>query len=241
MNYTKMLMTGAAAALLTVSGFAADAKAKPAAKAAPKAAAKPAAKTAAVKAAPKVDPFSALPAVVAEMNGKKITRQDIVNFFKKLSPDGQIPAQLTPEIVKNAAYDLINAYIAKTLLDQAMAKVKYTMTSKEIEKVIADQFKAMPEELQKMMITQLSQQKTTMAQHIAKMAANPAMREQIILDGFIKKYVFKQMTVTDAEAQKFYNSNKAQFSMPADSPDTLRASHILIAIKKGSDGKWKKD
>ena len=56
MDYTKMLMTGAAAALLTVSGFAADAKAKPAAKAA----AKPAAKTAAVKAAPKVDPFSAL-------------------------------------------------------------------------------------------------------------------------------------------------------------------------------------
>jgi parvulin-like peptidyl-prolyl isomerase len=36
---------------------------------------------------------------------------------------------------------------------------------------------------------------------------------------------------------KFYNSNKAQFTMPADSPETLRASHILIAFKKGSDGK----
>ena len=240
MSYAKMLMTGAAAALLTVSGFAADAKAKPAAKPAAKAAVKPAAKPAAkaaAKPAAKVDPFSALPAVVAEMNGKKVTRQDIVNFFKKLSPDGQIPAQLTPEIVKSAAYDLVNAYIAKTLLDQAMAKAKFTMSAKEIEKVIADQFKNMPKELYNMMITQLNQQKTTMDQHIKKMAANPAMREQIILDAFIKKYVFKKLNISEADALKFYNSNKSQFTVPADAPDTLRASHILIAVAKGSDGK----
>ena len=91
MDRTKLLMTGAAAALLTFSGFAADAKAKPAAKAKPvaKAAAKPAAKAKNTAKAPakKVDPFSVLPAVVAEMNGKKVTRQEIVNFFKKLSPD----------------------------------------------------------------------------------------------------------------------------------------------------------
>ena len=241
MDRTKLLMTGAAAALLTFSGFAADAKAKPAAKAKPvaKAAAKPAAKAKNTAKAPakKVDPFSVLPAVVAEMNGKKVTRQEIVNFFKKLSPDGKIPEQLTAEMVKASAYELVNAYISKTLVDQAIAKAKFKMSEKEIEKIIKDQFKKMPKELYNMMVTQLSQQKISMKQHIARMAKNPAMREQIVFDTFARKYIIKNVKVTVAEARKFYDANKAQFTVPADAPGTLRASHILIALKKGSDGK----
>jgi parvulin-like peptidyl-prolyl isomerase len=88
-----------------------------------------------------------------------------------------------------------------------------------------------------MMITQLSQQKTTLAQHIAKMAANPAVRERMLFEGFLKKYVVKNVTVSVADAQKYYNANKAQFTVPADAPGTLRASHILIGLAKGSDGK----
>ena len=236
MSYTKMLMTGAAAAVLTFSGFAADAKAKPAKAPAAKTAAKAAAKPA-VKAAPKADPFSVLPAVVAEMNGKKVTRQDIVNFFKKLSPDGQIPAQLTAEMVKQAAYEMVYGYVTQTLFEKAIKDAKFNMSTKEIEKIIADQFKAMPPELNKMLITQLSQQKTTLEQHIAKMAANPAVRERMLFEGFLKKYVVKNVNVTVADAQKYYNANKAQFTVPADAPGTLRASHILIGLAKGSDGK----
>ena len=98
MNCTKLFVTGAAAALVTFSGFAADA-AKPAA---------PAAQPAAKPAAP-ADPFSVLPAVVAEINGKKVTRQELVDFVKKLSPDGKIPAQLTPAKVKNGGHELVHA------------------------------------------------------------------------------------------------------------------------------------
>ena len=152
MNYTKLFFTGAAAAFMTVSGFAADA-AKPAAKA-PAAPAAPAAKPAAA-----VDPFSALPPVVAEMNGKKITRQDIVGFVKKLSPNGQIPPQLTPEMVKAGAYELVQTYINKTLMDQAVAKAKFTMTQQEIEKTVSAQFEKMPEDVKKMFLAQLSAQK----------------------------------------------------------------------------------
>ena len=236
MSYTKMLMTGAAAAVLTISGFAADAKAQVAKAPAAKPAAKAAAKAVA-KSAPKADPFSVLPAVVAEMNGKKVTRQDIVNFFKKLSPDGKIPAQLTAEMVKQAAYEMVYGYVTQSLFEKAIKDAKFTMPTKEIEKILAEQFKAMPPELHKMMITQLSQQKTTLEQHIAKMAANPAVRERMLFEGFLKKYVLKNVTVTVAEAQKYYNANKAQFTVPADAPDTLRASHILIGLAKGSDGK----
>ena len=234
MDYTKMLMTGAAAALLTVSGFAADAKAKPAPKAAPKAAA-PAAKPA--PAAKKADPFSVLPEVVAEMNGKKITRQEIVNYLKQMAPDGKIPEQLTPEMVKSAAYELVYSYVLKNLLTKAMADAKFTMSTKEIEQSIAEQFKNMPDELRKVMITQLEKQKMTLAQHVAKMAENPAMRERVLFESFFQKKVFKNTVVTVAEAKKFYDANKSQFTVPADSPETIRASHILIAVKQGADGK----
>ncbi|MBR2372943.1 MAG: peptidylprolyl isomerase [Lentisphaeria bacterium] len=249
MNYTKLLMTGAAAALLTVPGFAADAKTE-AGKAAKAAAAKAAVANAKkvtvskaqapAKVAPKAakaDPFSVLPAVVAEMNGKKVTRQEIVNFFKKLSPDGQIPEQLTADMVKASAYELVKAYITKTLVDQAIARSKFKMSNKDIIDAIKAQFNKMPKELYNMMVTQLSQQKITLDQHIAKMADNPAMREQIIFDTFARKAILKNVKVTETDAKKFYDTNKSQFTMPADSPETLRASHILIAIKKGSDGK----
>ena len=140
-------------------------------------------------------------------------------------------------MVKANAYELVNAYIAKTLMDQALAKSKFKMSAQEIEKRIADQFKQMPKELYNMMVTQLSQKKTTMAQHIAQMAKNPAVREQIVFEAFAKKYIIKNAKVTVADARKFYDANKAQFTVPADAPGTLRASHILIATKKGSDGK----
>ena len=171
------------------------------------------------------------------MNGKKITRQQIADFFKKLSPDGKIPPQLTPEMVKANAYDLVEAYITKTLVDQAIAKSGIKVSAKEIEKIINDQFKQMPKELYNMMVTQLSQQKITMAQHIAKMASNPAVREEIVFREFARKYILKNVKVTSADARKFYDANKAQFTVPADAPGTLRASHILIATAKGSDGK----
>ena len=240
MNRTKTFFA-AAAALLTVSGFAADAAKAPAAKPAAKPAAQaPAAKTAAkpaAKPAAKADPFSVLPAVVAEMNGRKVTRLEIVNFLKSLSPDGQIPQQLTPEMVKAGGYELVSTYISKKLLDQAIAKAKFVLTAKEIEKTLADRFEKMPPELKRMMVTQLSQQKKTMQQYISELAANPAMREQIIVDAFARKYIVKDLKITDADVRKFYEANKMQFTVPADAPDALRASHILIGVKKGSDGK----
>ena len=234
MDYTKMLMTGAAAALLTVSGFAADAKAKPAPKAAPKAAA-PAAKAAPV--AKKVDPFSVLPEVLAEMNGKKITRQELVNDVKKMSPDGKIPEQLTPEMIKAFAYEWTNRNVLGKLMNKAIADAKFTMSTKEIEQSIADQIKTLPAEYQKMMITQLEQQKLTLAQYITKMVEDPAAREQFLFQNFLQKKVIKNVDVTVAEARKYYDANKAQFTVSADAPGTIRASHILIAVKKGTDGK----
>ena len=228
MNCTKLFITGAAAALVTFSGFAADA-AKPAA---------PAAQPAAKPAAP-ADPFSVLPPVVAEMNGKKVSRQELVDFVKKLSPDGKIPAQLTPEMVRNGGHELVHAYISKTLLDQAIAKAKFTMTKQEIEKAVSAQFEKMPEELRKMLVTQLSAQKKTLPQYISELAANPAMREQIVIESFARKYIIKGAKATEADAKKFYEAHKNEqpLTAPADAPDTLRASHILIAIDKGSDGK----
>ena len=191
----------------------------------------------AAPAAKPADPFSALPPVVAEMNGKKVTRQDIVNFVKKLAPDGKIPPQLTAEMVKSGGHELVHAYISKTLLDQAIARAKFTMTKQEVEKAVSAQFEKMPEELRKMLVTQLSAQKKTLQQYISELAANPAMREQIIIESFARKNIIKGAKATEADAKKYYDANKAQFTVPADTPETLRASHILIAVKEGTDGK----
>ncbi|MBQ7695139.1 MAG: peptidylprolyl isomerase [Lentisphaeria bacterium] len=140
-------------------------------------------------------------------------------------------------MVKSGGHELVHAYISKTLLDQAIARAKFTMTRQEIEKAVSAQFEKMPEELRKMLVTQLSAQKKTLQQYISELAANPAMREQIIIESFARKNIIKGAKATEADAKKYYDANKAQFTVPADTPETLRASHILIAVKEGTDGK----
>lgn len=226
MSYTKLFVAGAAAAFMTASGFAADA-AKPAAKAPAKPAAAPAAPAA--QAAP-ADPFSMLPPVVAEVNGKKVTRQEFADFMKKILAGRQIP----PEVMKFQGHDMVRNYVVMLLVEQAMAKAKFTMSQKEVEKAYAD---SMPPEYKKALDAHLRQQNKTLQQFISEQVANPEIRKGLVLKTFINNQVLNVPKPTEAEARQFYEKNKEQFALPADAPDTLRASHILIAIGKDSDGK----
>jgi len=87
----------------------------------------------------------------------------------------------------------------------------------------------------------LAQQNTTVEQMIAKQSADPMIQESIAIEEFLKKVVFKDVKVTEADALKFYNANPDNFVQPGDPADTLRASHILVMVKENATDKEKKD
>lgn len=59
------------------------------------------------------------------------------------------------------------------------------------------------------------------------------------MDEFIKGKV-GEPAVTEAEARKYYDEHKKEFTTPADQPGTFRASHILIMADDKADDAAKK-
>ena len=110
-------------------------------------------------------------------------------------------------------------------MDLLHAMVKATLES---------ELKTLPKEQIDFISQQLAMQKKTLAQYISETAANPDIQKQVAMQSFLQKNIFKGISVTEAEALKFYNANKQMFETPADPAEAMRASHILIMVEKNA-------
>ena len=231
MKKTVILTALLAAGLTGSSLFAAEAKAAPKAeaKAAPKAEAKVAEK-----------PFwSEWPEKLAEVNGKAITKQQFITEFTKQLPGGK----LTPEInaqLKMMGAELVKSMVINDLMTEAMKKAGIVPSKKMAKEFLEADIKKMPKEQIEFMEKQLAMRKTTLAKYVDEISANPEAQKQIALQSFMQNNIYKGITVTDADAEKFYKSNPALFESPADPADAMRASHILIMVDEKADAKTKK-
>ena len=227
MKKTVLLTALLAAGLTGSSLFAADAKAAP--KAAPKAEAKKA----------EVPFWSEWPEKLAEVNGKAITKQQFITEFTKQLPGGK----LTPEInaqLKMMGAELVKSMVINDLMMDAMAKSGIKPSQKMAKAFLEADIKKMPKEQVEFMEKQLAMRKTTLAKYVDEVSANPEAQKQIALQSFMQNNIYKGITVTDADAEKFYKSNPSLFETPADPADAMRASHILIMVDAKADAKTKK-
>ena len=206
--------------------------AESAAKAPAQAAAKPAEKAAEKP----VDIWASLPAVVAEIDGKPITKQEFVAGIAKEIPEQQLqlfaqlgPAKIAPMLVDN--------YLKMKLVEAEMAKQNIKVGDAEALAEIRAEFAKLPKEQVAFMTQQLKTQGKTVEQYIDEMAKNPAVQKQIAMGRFFTTVVLKDVKVTEADAKAFYDQNADQFKEPADGPDTIRASHILILADDKADAK----
>ena len=226
-----VLLTALLAAGLTGSQlFAADAKA------APKAAAK-----AEAKAAPKAEaPFwSEWPEKLAEVNGKAITKQQFISEFTKQLPGGKLTPEITAQL-KMMRAELVKSMVINDLMMDAMTKAGVKPSRKMAKEFLEADIKKMPKEQIEFMEKQLAMRKTTLAKYVDEVSANPEAQKQIALQSFMQNNIYKGITVTDADAEKFYKSNPSLFETPADPADAMRASHILIMVDEKADAKTKK-
>ena len=214
--YLALLACGAIT--LGAAESAAKAPAPVAAKPAEKAEAKP------------VDIWASLPAVVAEIDGKPITKQEFVAGVAKEIPEQQLQlfTQLGPEQVAKIAPMLVDNYLKMKLIEAEVAKANIKVGEAEARAEIQAEFAKLPKEQIAFMTQQLKTQGKTVEQYIDEMAKNPAVQKQIAMGRFFTAVVLKDVKVSEADAKAFYDKNPEQFKEPADGPDTLRASHILI-------------
>jgi peptidyl-prolyl cis-trans isomerase C len=213
--------------------FAQDAKtaAAPAAKPAVVA---PAAAPAAKPAEKAEDLWGFLPAVVAEVNGKKVTKEDIVKIFTAQFPDGQVPPMFTRQMLEKFAPQVIKQMVDTMVLLNLAEKDGIKPDKKATVIALNEMIKNIPPEQLDMEKQKLAAQNMTMESYIDKTADNKIVQESFAIRQWLDKNVLTNLKATDQEIEAFYKENKANFKVPGDPEGSVRASHILISLKDES-------
>lgn len=214
------------AGAVAFSAGAADAVKPAPAKAAP-------AEKADAKKAPE-DVWKLIPATVAEVDGKSISKDEFVKFLLKSIPDGKIPEGLTAEMIRKEAPGLVKQMVLDQLItaqvEKAGIKPSYEMAKAKLD----ERFKSFNPQQLEMIKMQMAQSGKDFEKLLDEQAKNPQIQKDVAIGEFLQKTVMKTVKVTDEEVRKYYEENKAtQFTEPADQPDTVRASHILIMAEEG--------
>ena len=192
------------------------------------------------KGTPVAKAFDFLPAVVAKVNGKDITKAEFIKAMAQQVPGGMVPEQVPAELLKMQAPQMVEQYVTKMVLDDAFAASKVTVSADEIAAMLKAELAKMPKEQRQMYEQMLKAKGKTVEDEIKSVANDKNAQKMIAFQKFLEGKAGK-VTVTAAEVEKFYKENPNQFKEPADEKDSIRASHILVKVDKDADAKtWEK-
>lgn len=183
--------------------------------------------------APPPDAWASLPDPVAEMDGKPISKQTVIDAFNSQFPGGK-PPPLNPEQIKKAGYGLVNNYVEhQILLD--LAKSKTSVSHDEVVAMLQKTFKDVDPVQLNMLKASLTAQNMTMDSYIQQKANDAITRDTALLIKY-GETLEKDIKVSDAELKKTYDELKDRyFVIPADPAGSMRASHILFAVNDQKD------
>ena len=192
------------------------------------------------KGTPVAEAFAFLPATVAEVNGKAVTKAEFIKAMAAQVPDGMIPAQMPLAMLKMQAPQLVEQYVMKMVLDKALEGSKIVVTEAEIAARIREEIAKMPRDQRNMINEMLKAQGKTIDDVIKMQSANKEAQKMMAFQKFMDSKTGK-ITVDPAEVEKFYKDNPKQFVQPGDEKDSIRASHILVKVDENADEKaWAK-
>ena len=184
--------------------------------------------------------FDFLPAVVAKINGKDVTKTEFINFVAQQVPGGVIPAQMPVDMLKMQAPQMVEQYVTKQVMDKAFADSKVTVSADEVAAQLKSELAKMPKDQRNMYEQMLKAKGKTIDDEIKSVANDKNAQKMIAFQKFLDGKAGK-VTVTPAEVEQFYKANPDQFKESADEPGSIRASHILISVDKNADAKaWEK-
>lgn len=183
---------------------------------------------------------ASLPNVLAKVNGKDVTKAQFINdFLKPQLPGGKLPPmpeeqakEQISQFATMAAPMLVKGYVDQMLLEAAAAKAGFKPSAELVTKLYKEQFAKLPAQQKEMLKMQLQIQNKTEDSYIKEQAANVSVQKMAALQAFIEKDVVSKINISDADIKAYYDKNTKRFTEPADPQDAIRASHILIAVKK---------
>jgi len=185
---------------------------------------------------PEIDPkvWDFIPETVAVVGNTKIQKQELVRALtpqvKMILSMGQ---KLNSEQYNLLAFNMTNEIVKNTILQKLASEAGYKVTP-DMEDEVYNKF-------QKRFQEQLPKGQTIdFAEVIKKQGLNIADVKKQLADGeviqnWVKDKIAPSITITDADAEKFYTDNKDKYFK---SPETVTASHILIKPKEDTPKGW---
>lgn len=156
---------------------------------------------------------------VAVVNGEPITKAKLEEAFNNaVQATGMKADTLTPEQKLEGYRQLLDELIIDKLVTKAAEGV--VVPQSEVDAELAKIKSQFPNE------EAFNKQLTDVGQDPAKIG--DMLKKMLQQQHWMEAQLGSKVAVTDDEAKKFYESNKAEFA----EPDQVKASHILFLVKK---------
>lgn len=171
--------------------------------------------------------FMFLPAVVAEINGRKITSDEAIQTLKQKLPLErmmELPASRVRTLIRENINDSIDRSIIEQKLKAGNIKPSPEMVLTEFRRM----FNSLTPDKKAFLVNELAGKNLTLEQYQARTSLDPREQFRIAFNKWIELSFADKLTIQDDEIENFYRKNQGTFAVPA----TVTVSQILI--KKGN-------
>ena len=188
-----------------------------------------------------VKALSFMPDVVADVNGVKITKKQIVDLLLSKKISQQVLA-LTPEsALRVYMQQYVDQQIDTEILRQKAKAAGFIPSEELVKKQFEDSIKKLPPEVTEELTAQLKARGLTLDEYRDEIAKETDVQANASIaayesQAFIEK---AEKAVTDEVVEKFYRENQQKFSIP----ESITVAHILIQCEplSAADSKEEKE
>ena len=167
--------------------------------------------------------------VLAKVNGVAITQGERDQTAQEMLSRGRMSQQqsspdMLPKIEAAALQQLINV----ELLYQKGQKLKIKDLDKKVDDKLAQMRAQFP--------SPADFEKALASANLTEKQFKAFTRKNIVIDNLLQKEVLGKISVSEADAKKFYDENQDKFK----APEQTRASHVLITVDQKATPEEKK-
>ena len=173
--------------------------------------------------------------VLAKVGDQKITRGDLDKAMAPLL--AQVKKQYGDNFMDNASVkqqyieaetEQLNGMVDQAIVLQEAVKLKTVPSDADLQKQIDERIKFM----EQMYGGQEGYQNALKQAGLTQEEFQKQIKDQIIINNTLENYVYKDIKVTDQQAQDYYNKNKLEFTTIDSGADV---SHILVKTKEEAE------
>ncbi len=160
-------------------------------------------------------PADKIPAVVAKCNGQEIKKEDLLTQLRGVQGPGADLGAVNAE----AARQVLDALIARSLLRQEAVAQGVTVTDEEVKQQI--------DQLRRQFPSPEAFAKALEAEGMTEEVLLQKGRQEYLIQKYVETKIAPKVTVSDEAAKTFYDQNQERMQ----TPERLHLRHILVAAQ----------